>query len=216
MAPFSRGEAFDGTPPVRHRTGASSAYQSNESTATIILLALNADEISQLYDRHAEALLAFLARRTYDPEAAVDLLAETFAAAFEDRQQFRGYGDRSARAWLYGIARHQLTDYFRHGQAEQRALARLGIDRRPLTDTEYDRIEELAASQELRDRVADELTTLPSDQRDAVRLRVVEEQTYESLARLLGISEQTARARVSRGLRALRGTMDLQESPEHA
>jgi hypothetical protein len=33
---------------------------------------------------------------------------------------------------------------------------------------------------------------------------------------LLGISEQTARARVSRGLRAPRGTVDLQESTEHA
>jgi RNA polymerase sigma-70 factor (ECF subfamily) len=179
-------------------------------------LALNADEISQLYDRHAEALLAFLVRRAYDPEAAVDLLAETFAAAFEDRQQFRGHGDRYALAWLYGIARHQLIDYFRRGQAERRALTRLGVDRRPLTDTEYDRIEELAASQELRGRVADELTALPSDQRDAVRLRVVEEQPYESVARLLGISEQTARARVSRGLRGLRGTLDLQERTEHA
>ena len=148
-------------PAARHRTGASSAYGINEPTAIIILLALNADEISQLYDRHAEALLAFLVRRTYDPAAAVDLLAETFAAAFEDREQFRGHGERSAYAWLYGIARHQLIDFLRHGRAERRALARLGVDRRPLTDTGYDRIEELAASRELRDRVADELTALP-------------------------------------------------------
>lgn len=177
---------------------------------------LNADDISHAYDRHAGALLAFFVRRTYDPEVGVDLLAETFAAAFEDRRQFRGDDDHALRAWLYGIARHQLADYFRRGQVERRALARLGVDRRALTDAEYDRIEELAASQELRHRLADGLTALPGDQREAVRLRVVEEQTYESLARTLGISEQTARARVSRGLRALRDIVDLQESTEHA
>ncbi len=178
-------------------------------------MTLNADDISRLYDRHAEALLGFLVRRTFDPEAGVDLLAETFAAAFEDRVQFRGADDHAARAWLYGIARHQLADYFRHGEVERRALARLGVERRRLTDAEYDRIEDLGASQELRDRVAREVAALPDDQREAVRLRVVEEARYEELARALDITEQTARARVSRGLRALRAVLNPRET-EHA
>ena len=44
-------------------------------------MALSADEVAELYDRHAEAILAFLVRRTWDPEVAVDILAETFAAS---------------------------------------------------------------------------------------------------------------------------------------
>lgn len=181
-------------------------------------MALTPDDIARLYDEHADELLAFFVRRTYDPEAGVDLLAETFAAAFEDRAQFRGGGREAARAWLYGIARHELLDFFRRGQVERRALARLGVERRPLTDFEYDRIEELAASVELRDRVAEGLAALPADQRDALRLRVVEERPYGDVARSLRISEQTARARVSRGLRALRESSafaDLKESAEH-
>lgn len=188
-------------------------------------MALSADEVAGLYDRHAEAILAFLVRRTWDPEVAVDILAETFAVALVGRHRFRGRRDVAARAWLYGIARHELADHFRRDGAQRRALARLGIERRPLTDVEYERIEELAGSRELRDRVAEELGALPVDQREAVRLRVVEEQGYETLARTLDISQDTARARVSRGLQALRaaidaataqGPLDLQRSTDHA
>ena len=188
-------------------------------------MALSADEVAELYDRHAEAILAFLVRRTWDPEVAVDILAETFAVALEGRHRFRGRHDEAARAWLYGIARHELADYFRRDGAQRRALARLGIERRPLTDVEYERIEELAGSSELRGRVAEELGALPVDQREAVRLRVVEEQGYQTLARTLDISQDTARARVSRGLQALRaaidaataqGPLDLQRSTDHA
>ncbi len=187
-------------------------------------MALSANEVAELYDRHAEAILAFLVRRTWDPEVAVDILAETFAIALVGNHRFRGRGDEAARAWLYGIARHELADHFRRDGAQRRAFARLGIERRPLTDVEYERIEELAGSSELRDRVAEGLDALPVDQREAVRLRVVEEQGYETLAQTLDISQDTARARVSRGLQALRAAidaatagspLDLQGSTDH-
>lgn len=184
-----------------------------------MLTPLTGADLTRLYDRLAEPMLAFFVRRTYAADVAVDLLAETFAVAFEDRRQFRGRDEHAARAWLFAIARHQLTDYFRRGHVERRALARLGVERPPLTDAEYDRIEELAASRELRATVASELAALPADQREVLRLRVVEERPYHELARSLGISEQTARARVSRALRALR-TSDsiatLREAPDHA
>jgi RNA polymerase sigma-70 factor (ECF subfamily) len=186
-------------------------------------MTLSADEIAGLYDRHAEAILAFLVRRTWDPEVAVDILAETFAVALEGRRRFRGHDDEAARAWLYGIARHHLADHFRRTGAQRRAVARLGIERRPLTDIEYERIEDLAGSRELRDHVAEKLESLPLDQREAVRLRVVEEQGYQTLSNALDISQDTARARVSRGLQALRVAIDavtaensLQRSTDHA
>jgi RNA polymerase sigma-70 factor (ECF subfamily) len=177
---------------------------------------LTPDDIIQRYNRDAESILLFLARRTHDPEAAVDILAETFAAAFEDREQFRGDGEQAARAWLYGIARHQLTDYFRRERVALTAVTRLGIDRRALTDDEYERIEELAGSQELRDCVAELVDGLPDDQRHAVRLRVVNDENYASLAQKLGISQDTARARVSRGLRTLRAAIDHATTDTHS
>ena len=42
------------------------------------------------YQAHARSILIFLTRQTYDPEAALDLTAETFAQAFAGRRRFRG------------------------------------------------------------------------------------------------------------------------------
>jgi RNA polymerase sigma factor (sigma-70 family) len=180
---------------------------------------LDANDLTRLYDRHASALLAFFARRTLEPEAAADLLAETFAAAFEDREQFRGNGDAAARAWLYGVARHRLLDFYRHGRVERGALGRLGIERRALSEAEYDRIEDLAASSELREAIGRALAGLAASERAVLRLRIVEEPPYAEVARTLGVSEQTARARTSRALRALRSSLapaEPLEVPDHA
>lgn len=186
-------------------------------------MALNGRQLTALYDRHAREILAFLVNRTSDPEAAVDILAETFAAAFEDRERFEHRDERSTRAWLYTIARHQLADHFRAESARGRALSRLGVQRRALTDTEYERIEELADTQELRALVADQIGQLPDDQQQAVRLRLIDEQPYEQVAALLGITQENARARVSRALRALRAALpatddnhEPQRSSHHA
>lgn len=170
---------------------------------------LDADAISRLYEAHAGTMLGFFMRRTYDPEAAVDLLAETFAQAFGDRGRFRGYGEQEELAWLYVIARHRVADFHRRGDVERRALNRMGFQRRPLSEEEYERIEDLAGLESIRRHLAAGLEGLASDQRDALRLRILEERPYGEVAQTLGVSEQTARARVSRALRALRELPEL-------
>lgn len=179
-------------------------------------MALNSDDISRLYRAHAAELLRFFARRTLQPEVAVDLVGETFAQAFADRAGFRGGNDREALAWVFGIARHELSEYFRRGVVERRALGRLGVQPRPLTDADYDRVEELASLGSLRAALAESLSDLSRDQRQALQLRIVEERSYVELASRLGITEQTARARVSRALRALARAIErLEEAPNH-
>jgi RNA polymerase sigma factor (sigma-70 family) len=175
---------------------------------------LDSNDFATLYDRHAAELLGFFVRRTYDPEVGVDLLAETFAIAFRDRRQFHGEDLAAARGWLYGIARHRLAMFFRRGRVERRAVARLGVERRVLSDPEYDRIEELAASGDLREKLGVALDGLGAEQQEALRLRVVEGLPYAEVARALGVSEQTARARTSRALRALRESAALRELME--
>jgi RNA polymerase sigma factor (sigma-70 family) len=165
---------------------------------------LDADAIARLYDFHAEEMLGFFVRRTYDPEASMDLVAETFAVGFADRSRFRGISDEEALGWLYGIARHRLADYLRRGRLERRALHRLGFQRRPLSPAEYERIEELAGLGEMRETIDVALHELGAEHRVALQLRVVEERSYEQVAAALGVTEQTARARVSRALAAMR------------
>ena len=164
---------------------------------------------SRVYEAKAQDLLVFILRRTFDVEVARDLTAETFAQAFEHRGRFRGQTDAEAEAWLYGIARHQLGRYARKGIIQRRAVDRLGVDVPAVSDEDHQRVVELAGLADLRESVADAFSTLPPEQRDALRLRVVDERTYRDVAAALGVSEETARARVSRALRRIADVIDL-------
>lgn len=164
---------------------------------------LEGERFTAFYRSSSDGLLAWFARRVFDPETALDLTAETFAQAFLSKGRFRGTGDDAARAWLYGIARHQLSHFHRGGSAERRARARLGISVPDLSAGDFERIEDLAESEALRRAVRDGLAALSSAEAEAVRARVVEEMAYSELAERFAISEVAARARVSRGLRAL-------------
>ncbi|MDA0185624.1 RNA polymerase sigma factor [Solirubrobacter phytolaccae] len=175
-------------------------------------MGLDADTIARLYAAHARGLVAYFARRTFDPQVASELMAETFAAAVADRRKFRGDSDEAAGAWLYGIARHQLSGWYRRAAVERKMLGRLGLEPPLLSDVEYERIEELAGLSELRGRVAELVAALPAESRDALRLRILEERPYPEVATELGIAEAAARARVSRALRGLAANLEAERS----
>lgn len=167
----------------------------------------DAAEFEAFYRAHAEAMLVFFARRTLDPHLALELTAETFAQAFRKRGQFRGGTDEEAAGWLYRIAHNQYAKVVRNGEVKQRALRRLQMQTPTYSEADIARVHELAELGGLREQVADRFRELPAIHREAVSLRVVDELSYPEVADCLGISEQTARARVSRGLRLLRQTL---------
>jgi RNA polymerase sigma factor (sigma-70 family) len=162
-----------------------------------------------LYRREAELVLLFCTRRVMDAEAALDITAETFAQAFRGRASFRGTTRAEARAWLLTIARRQIARYLRRGRLDSGAVRRLAIQTPVLQPDETEEIERRAGLPQLRAELAIQLARLNDDQRDALRLRVVEQHSYEDVARSLGITEATARARVSRALRTLAAALEL-------
>lgn len=174
------------------------------------------DVFAAFYDANAERVLVFFARRCADGEVAADLTAETFAKAYAGRDGYRGHSDGEAEAWLFGIARNLLADYLRRGVAEREAIERLGIEVPALSQEEHARIEELAGIDAIRAVVAEHFDRLSEEQREAVRLRVVEEVAYAEIARRLEISEEAVRARVSRGLKQLAVHLDQTELLEGA
>ena len=182
----------------------------DERSDTELLLASRAEPVAfvELYRRHAEDVLRYFARRTLDPEAAAELTAETFAEAYASRRNYRDTGANGV-AWLYGIARHQLGRFFRTGQIDAAARRRIGISRDALPADDYERIEELVDLAPIREALVDALETLAEDQRDALRLHVIDGLGYTEVAKRLGCAEAAARQRVSRGLRRI--AMVLQE-----
>jgi RNA polymerase sigma factor (sigma-70 family) len=164
---------------------------------------LNNDRFADLYGREALPLLRFFVGATLDAETAADLTAETFASAYASRRRFEDRGEGADTAWLYAIARHELSRYYRRGKVSRRALKRLSIEPIGLSTADLDRIEELIDLETVVPVLKGALARLPEDQRRAVLMRVSEDYSYQEIADALSCSEETARARVSRGLRRM-------------
>lgn len=152
-----------------------------------------------VYDRHAARIHGFHLRRTRDAGAAFELTAETFAEAWLSRTRFADPGDGSAAPWLFGIARNVLASSVRRRAVERRGVDRLALHLEPATVTVDEAwLEGLDAD------LGAALAELPDGQRRAIELRVIADQAYDDVGRLLEISPGAARVRVHRGLAAIR------------
>jgi RNA polymerase sigma-70 factor, ECF subfamily len=162
----------------------------------------------ELYERYAAWMRAWFLRHTSSEPASLDLTAETFAAAWGAARRFRDEAGGSAAPWLFGIARNLLRQYHKHNRIETAARARLGMPLAFADCEDYDRVDEREEAVALSPRLRGAMHALPSEQRRALQLRVVHGLPYEEVAGRLGCSQNAARLRVSRALRAL--TVQLQ------
>jgi RNA polymerase sigma factor (sigma-70 family) len=163
----------------------------------------------EFYDRYAAWVRVWFARQTGSESAALDLTAETFAQAWHSVRRFRDLADGSGAPWLFGIARNLLRQSYKHNRIETAARERLGLPATAEGD-DYEAVDERVAARSLAPALGAAVRLLPPDQRAALELRVVEQLSYDEVAGRLGCSENAARLRVSRALRAL--TLELQGS----
>ena len=148
------------------------------------------------YRRHVRGVLSFFRRRVGSAEVALDLTAETFAAALEAAPRYVPRPE-PARGWLYGIAWNKLHESQRRGRADDTVRRALGMAPIELTDAGIEQLEAVAGASAM-------LEALPSQQRDAVTARVIEGRDYEEIAAELQCSPSVVRKRVSRGVKAMR------------
>jgi DNA-directed RNA polymerase specialized sigma24 family protein len=81
---------------------------------------------------------------------------------------------------------------------------RMGLERLVLDDAGLERVAAAATAELVRVELREGFDALPSDQREAIALRVLLDHDYAEVAGATGSSEVVARKRVSRGLSALR------------
>lgn len=185
---------------------AESETTTNLRTSDAWLLAVaetDAHAFREFYDRYAEAVLGFFARRGVDHHTAMDLTAETFAASWLSRGRFRDPGNGNAGPWLFGIARHTLSHAARHRAVATAARERLGMlaDVAAIDPVASDAADNVDGWTPAIDRA---LAGLAGNSRRAVELRVVHGSSYEEISDELGCTPLAARIKVSRALAELR------------
>ncbi|HSS33364.1 MAG TPA: sigma-70 family RNA polymerase sigma factor [Solirubrobacterales bacterium] len=167
------------------------------------------DAFRELYDRYRERLFGYFARRTGSEDAALELSAETFSRVWVMRERFEDRYEGSAAPWLFGIARNVLLMSIRRGTVERRTAARLGVLER--LDLDGGDVAPEAAWADGADELLD---SLPLPQRDALRLWIVDELTYDEVADALGTTPSAARVRVHRALATLRKRISNKEEDQ--
>ena len=152
-----------------------------------------------LYREHAQAVMAYLRRRT-DREAARDVAAETFTVAwrrFDDVDDLR-------LPWLLGVARRQLANHRRARRRHRSMVARMA--RQPVADT--------VPAPALDSGLGQALSRLSENDRELVLLIGWDELTPTEAASVLGITPVAARSRLSRA--RVRLQQGLQASQERS
>ncbi len=157
------------------------------------------------YRQHALAVYRWFAYRVErEGTLPAELTAETFAEALRSLPRFQGTGPGAGTAWLFGIARNLAREHHRSRRVRDDARRNLRMPRAGAFDAALEDANDRLDSERLRRRLDEALDALSAAQRRAVTLRVVEELDYHSVADTMATTEEAARLRVSRGLRALR------------
>ncbi|WP_433327830.1 RNA polymerase sigma factor [Spirillospora sp. CA-294931] len=172
--------------------------------AGVIALSLDEPEwFSVLFDRHGHRIHDYAARRL-GVQAAEDIVAETFFAAFRQRHAYDQ--TRSlARPWLYGIATNLIARHRRTEERYYRTLHRTGDD--PVDLPMDDAVLERVAAQNLERPLAGALAGLSRGDRDVLLLVAWGDLTYEEVADALGLRIGTVRSRLHRARRKVRSAL---------
>ena len=154
-----------------------------------------------LYRRYVTPVYRYCYARTDSVVDAEDLAAQTFLAALEGVQRYRGRGSLSA--WLFGIARHKCADFHRGQYADPRDF--VGDQLETLSDP-ADKVnpEAQAILRGLWDCVEGGLSIISLDRIEALRLRYWGGLRINDIARVMQRSQAAVKMLISRAISDLR------------
>jgi RNA polymerase sigma-70 factor (ECF subfamily) len=168
----------------------------------------NPAEFGALFDRYAPLIYRYIARRI-GQSGTDDLVAETFVAAFANRQRY-DLARLDARPWLYGIATHIIG---RHRREELRRLRiSQAVHAVAIVPDRADGVSLDATAQSLRGELGIALAGLADGDRDVLVLIAWEDLTYEEVSSALAIPVGTVRSRLHRARAQLRVVLDQMDS----
>jgi RNA polymerase sigma factor (sigma-70 family) len=161
------------------------------------------ERFAVLYDRYAAVLHRYAARRV-GADAADDLVAATFLAAFGSRVRY-DLARPDARPWLFGILTKEIARQHRTESARWRALARSAPDRP--ADGLADQVAADVSAQAQRSALAGALARLAAADRSVLLLIAWGDLSYDETAQALGIPVGTVRSRLSRARVQVRASL---------
>lgn len=150
---------------------------------------------------HRPALYRHALRRLTDHASAEDAVQETFTRAYRSRA--RVGDDWRLSAWLHQILANVCIDEANRRRRETDKAGRWATTDMPSRGVTPDLDMQLGLDAD-HSEVVEALRLLPSQYQEALSLRYGAELEYDEMAAVLEVSEENARARVSRASKAMR------------
>ncbi len=154
--------------------------------------------IVTLFQQEGRRLVALAGFFTDDRTAAEDLVQEAFIRLARSAHRIRER--EKAAAYLRSIVINLARDHNRRGLVSLR--------HRPPAVTDEPSAEETASVQESQREVVDALRALPHRQRECLALRYYLELPVQEIAEALGVSANSVKTHLKRGLRALASALE--------
>jgi RNA polymerase sigma factor (sigma-70 family) len=176
--------------------------ESRTEDSEIIALALAGDNrgYQRLMDKYHDPIFNFIFRMIREREQVEDLTQEAFIKAFAS---LRSFNDEYAfSTWLYKIATNNSIDYIRKKKLQMFSIDK-PIESRDsdfsfeLPDDSYEADRDLITGQRAT-MLNDAIDRLPEKYRMVIRLRHVEERSYEEIAKQLKLPIGTVKAHIFR------------------
>ena len=163
------------------------------------------EAFAELVREYRPQLLGHARRKLGCPEAAEDAVQEALVRALRAMPRFNG--NYLVGPWLHRILSNVCSDEGNRQRREGEKTERFASNDRALNPPST--IEDELGLDIDDSELADAVDNLSEQYREALMLRFVEELSYEEVAAKAGVSEENARARVSRARSAVRAALKL-------
>lgn len=150
-----------------------------------------------LYQRHSGKIYAYLRKRLNNREEVDEVFQKVFLKFHKTRKNYNK--DYPIAQWLYVVAKTTLFDHFRLQNRQVK------VDEKPIEEINSALLSQNESSEPLNmERDMSLLNSLSQEQRQAVEMRVIDELSYEQIAKTLNRSQDSVRQTISRALKKLR------------
>lgn len=187
---------------ISPNSSASQPSASSQVDYAVVQRAIGGDQVAFriLFDKYRQPLYYHVLKLVRDREIIEDLLQEIFLKAFDNIASFNP--DYAFSTWLYRITTNHSIDFLR-----KKKLKTLSLDEPIQTkdgnmsieiEDEDSAADDLVMKKQRAKILKEALDSLPDKYRDIIRMRHIEELSYQEIAELLDLPLGTVKAHIFR------------------